>query len=66
MRGSFFRTHLNRRALIANVSLSASGDLYLCAFIPQNSDTASLFQQMAGNDKGALHISQWPNPNLTL
>jgi len=48
--------------VFVNVSLSASGDLYLCAFIPQNSDTASLFQKLAGDDNGALRISQWPNP----
>ena len=52
--------------VFVNVILSASGDLYLYAFVPQNSDTATLFQKMAGDNNGALHISQWPNPNLVL
>ena len=50
--------------VFVNISLSASGDLYLCAFVPQNSDTAILFHEIAGNDNSAVHVSQWPNPNL--
>ncbi|MDE0076180.1 MAG: helix-turn-helix domain-containing protein [Caldilineaceae bacterium] len=52
--------------VFVNISLSASGDLYLCTFVPHNSDTATLFQKLAGDDNGAVHISQWPNPKLML
>lgn len=52
--------------VFVNISLSASGDLYLCTFVPQNSDTATLFQKLAGDNNGAVHISQWPTPKLML
>ncbi len=50
--------------VFVNISLSASGELYLCTFVPQNSDTAILFHEMAAHDNSAVRISQWPNPNL--
>ena len=50
--------------VFVNISLSASGDLHLCTFVPQNRDTAMLFHEMAAHDNSAVRVSQWPNPNL--
>ena len=52
--------------VFVNISLSASGELYLCTFVPQNGDTANLFQKMAGDNNNAIRFSQWPNPDLIL
>lgn len=50
--------------VFVNISLSASGELHLCAFVPQDGDTATLFQKMAANDNSAVRVSQWPNQSL--
>ncbi len=50
--------------VFTSTSLSASGELYLSTFVPQDRVTAALFQELAGKNSHALSLTSWPNPDL--
>ncbi len=50
--------------VFTNISLSAYGDLYLAAFVPQNRDTVIVFQNFADRCHRPLALTPWPNLSL--
>ena len=47
--------------LLALLALSGCRSV---SYFSQGNEHSALGQRIAGNDNSAVHVSQWPNPNL--